>query len=88
MTSWVSVSFGVVEFGMMPSVGGCSSCCTTATPPFASRQRGSEGASALERWPRLEPEPGNDSNARFASESQSFLRGRRKFLATVFWIQL
>src|SRR5215207_8605029 len=45
MMSWVSLSLGVVDFGMMPSVGDGSSRCTTATPPFALRQRGSEGSS-------------------------------------------
>src|SRR5215210_1956233 len=46
-----------------------ASRCTTTTPPFASRQRGSEGSSSLK-----------DSNAPFASERQSFLRNRSKIL--------
>jgi hypothetical protein len=79
MMSWVSLSFGVVDFSMMPSVGDGSVGCTTTTPPVASRQRGSEGLFTLRLWPRLNL-PGNDSNAPFASERQSFLRRRSKIL--------
>jgi hypothetical protein len=46
MISWVSLSLGVFDFGMMPSVGDGSFRCTTTTPPFALRQRGAEGP-----WP-------------------------------------
>src|SRR3954451_5690205 len=38
---------------------------------------GSGGLFALRLWPGLHP-PGNDSNAPFASEGQSFLRKRSK----------
>src|SRR5829696_4808205 len=56
-----------------------ASAATTATPPFASRQRGGEGLFALSLSPRLVGR-GHDSNALFASQSQSFLQGSRRFL--------
>ena len=52
---------------------------TTATPPFASRQRGGRSSLPLSLSPRLN-RPGQDSNALFASQSQSFLQGRKAFL--------
>src|SRR5215204_7253340 len=52
---------------------------TTATPPFASRQRVGRASLPLSLSPRLD-RPGHDSNALFASQSQSFLQGSRRFL--------
>src|SRR5829696_2697229 len=51
---------------------------TTATPPFASRQRGGRASLPLKFLARLD-RPGQDSNALFASQSQSFLQGGRRF---------
>src|SRR5215217_1899464 len=52
---------------------------TAATPPFASRQRGGRASLPLSLSPRLD-RPGPYSNALFASQSQSFLQGSRRFL--------
>src|SRR3954468_11015208 len=51
---------------------------TTATPPIASRQRGSGRLLALIRLASAD-RAGTHSNAPFARQSQSFLRGRPKF---------
>jgi hypothetical protein len=78
MMSWVSLSFGVVDFGMMPSVGDGSYALHHHDPAIRLSAAGSGGLFALRLWPGLDP-PGSDSNAPFASERQSFLRRRQRF---------
>jgi hypothetical protein len=66
---------------MMPSVGDGSVPLHHHDPAIRLSAAGFGGLFALWLWPRLDP-PGNDSNAPFASERQSFLRKRAKILTT------
>src|SRR3954451_3939446 len=80
MTSWVSLSLGVFGFGMMPSVGDRQLAPPPPRPRHSPHGSGVRRALALRLSPRLRP-PGTHSNARFASEGQSFLRNIAKILA-------
>src|SRR4051794_10715907 len=79
MTSWTSLSFGVFAFGMMPSVAVHGSTRRHHRDP-ANRLSAAGFRKAL-RLIRLASadRAGTHSNAPFAPQSQSFLRGRPKF---------
>jgi hypothetical protein len=78
----VSLSLRVFDFGMMSSVavhGGTRR--HHRDPAIRLSAAGLERASLpLSLSPRLD-RPGHDSNALFGRQSQSFLRGNRRFLA-------